>query len=128
MTLRSVRVRLLPWRPKVRDVGDPDPSGVLDLGGLDDLPGIVVGLVVGLAIALLLPFVLVALVFSLELALVLLLVPFVMVGQLVGLLPWVLVLRYDDGRKRYVEVTGTRAMLARRRGLLARIGTSFQDA
>jgi hypothetical protein len=116
-----VRLRLLPWRPKVREWADVDATDAVSFADFDD--GIVVGLVVGVVVALLLPFVLVLLVFSLELALVLLLLPLVMAGQLVGLLPWVLVLRYDDG-KRYHEVRGTRAMLAARRHLRSRVGTS----
>ena len=86
----------------------------LDFG--DDLFGAVLGLlfvlvVLPFALAFALAFVL----FSLELALVLVLVPFVMVGQLMGWLPWVLVLRAPAGQRHYVEVKGTRDMLTARR-------------
>lgn len=114
--VRRVRVRLLPWRPRwrVRDVPDlPDP-GWLDLG--DDLIGLVLGLVlllVGLPVAL---FVLVGLVLlSAEVGLLVALLPFLLLGQVLGLLPWQLAVTGTDGTKRYVEAGGTREMLAARR-------------
>ena len=116
-------VRLLPWRPRVREVRDFPDSGSFDLPDLGDDIGFGLALAVLLLVVLAFPFLLVLLLFSLELALVLLLVPLVMAGQLVGLLPWVLVLRYD-GAKRYHEVRGTRAMLAARAHFRSRIGTS----
>jgi uncharacterized membrane protein len=78
----------------------------------DDAFSIVLGILV---VLLVLPFLLAFLLFSLELALLLLLVPLVMVGQLVGWRPWVLVLRLPSGKKRYVSVRGTRSMLEARR-------------
>lgn len=105
-----MRVRLLPWRPRWRKqewADGPDSSG-LDLG--DDFG---VGLVILVAL-LFLPITLGLIVLSAEILLLLGVLPVLMTGQFLGLLPWVLVLRYDGG-KRYVEVTGMRSMLAARR-------------
>lgn len=102
-------MRLLPWRPRWRDPGLPDPGG-LDLGG-DDLG---VGVLLVLALCAL-PVLVVLVVFSLEVLALLVLVPFLMAGQLLGALPWVLVLRTTSGERRAVEVRGTRAMLDARR-------------
>lgn len=104
-----MRVRLLPWKPRWRDPGLPD-TGSLDLGGDDFGLGVLIVLVV-----LALPLLVVLVLFSLEVLALLVLVPFLMVGQLLGLLPWVLVLRTPSGERRAVEVRGTRAMLDARR-------------
>lgn len=111
--VRRVRVRLLPWRPRwrVRDVPDwPDP-GWVDLG--DDALSVALGvlvLLVGLPVVVFGLFGLVLL--SAELGLLLALVPFLLVGQVVGLLPWQLAVTGTDGTKRYVEARGTRQLLA----------------
>jgi hypothetical protein len=103
-------VRLLPWQPRLRDVRDVD---VPDVGlDVDDAFGV---LLVILAVLVLLPFVLAFVVFSLELLLVLSLVPLLMIGQLVGWRPWVLVVRLPSGKRRHVSVRGTRSMLEARR-------------
>jgi hypothetical protein len=94
----------------VKDGGFDAP----DLGfDLDDLgvAGIVLAVI---ALLFVLPILIAVVLFSFELALVLLLVPFAMIGQLVGWLPWVLVLRTPNGQKRYVSVSGTRKMLEAR--------------
>lgn len=108
--MRSVRVRLLPWRPRWRDPGVSD-SGGIDLGGGDDLG---LGLILALAVFAL-PVLVVLIVFSLELLVLLVVLPFLMAGQLLGWLPWMLVLRTPSGERRAVEVRGTRAMLDARR-------------
>lgn len=107
-----MHVRPLPWRPRWyrrADVNAGDVAGGFDIG--DDF-----GLGLVLLVALLaLPFLLVVLVLSLEIALVAVVLPFWMTGQLLGLLPWVLVLRTTDGQRRAVEVRGVRPMLEARR-------------
>lgn len=109
---RSARLRLLPWRPRLRgdrdwvDVGD---VGNVDIGG-DDL-GFGMVLLVGLLLLAALPVVVVLLVFSLELVLLAMLLPFALLGQMLGLLPWQIAVRTTDGRKHYVSVRGTRSML-----------------
>lgn len=117
--LVSVRLRLLPWRPRWR-AGDTGPD-LPDVGGLGDDP---LSAVLGLFLLLIaLPGLLVALVgvvvLGVELLLLLVLLPLVMSAQLLGLRPWVLVLRSRDRRRLPVEVTGTRAVLRRRRELRA---------
>ena len=109
---RSVRLRLLPWKPRLhKPPWDWDAaSGIPDPG--DDVLGWVV---FGVAVVLLLPVVLVLLLFSAEILIVVALVPFVMSGQLLGLLPWQLALRSMSDEKRYVSVRGTRQMLEARR-------------
>lgn len=115
--LSRVRVRLLPWRPRWRTARDgevPDVSGLFDF--LDDPVSAVIGLVLAvLVLPFVLLFVLGVVVFSAELVLLLALVPFLMIGQFVGLLPWVLVLTRFTGERTYVQMSGTRAMLAARR-------------
>ena len=106
-----MRVRLLPWQPRLRDLGDVDASGDFGLD-FDDALGFVVSFLV---VLFLLPFVIAFVLFSLELALVLLLIPLAMLGQVVGRLPWVLVLTLPSGQKRHVSVRGTRQMLVARR-------------
>lgn len=113
-----MRVRLLPWRPRWRkqDWADgPDPSSGLDVG--DDIG---IGLVILLAL-LFLPLVVGLVLLSVELLALLALLPLFMAGQLLGLLPWVLVTTDRDGVKDVVEVRGTRSMLAARRQLRARL-------
>lgn len=116
--LVSVRLRLLPWRPRWR-AGDTGPD-LPDLPDGDDPFSAVVALFL---LALLLPGVLVGvagvLLLGAELLLLLALLPLLMSAQLLGLRPWVLVLRSRDRRRTAVEVRGTRAMLARRRELRA---------
>ncbi len=104
-----MHVRLLPWKPRWRDVDSADP-GALDLGG-DDLG---IGLVIALVVFAF-PILIVLLVFSLEVLALLLVLPFLLSGQLLGLLPWVLVTRTTTGERRAIEVRGTRSMLAARR-------------
>lgn len=59
------------------------------------------------------------LVLGVELSLLLLLLPFAWTGQVLGLLPWRLVLTAADGTRTWEEIRGTRAMLRRRRQLRA---------
>lgn len=116
--LVSVRVRLLPWRPRWR-TGDTGPD-VPDLGLGDDPLSAVIGLFL---LLLLLPGILLFLVgvvlLGVELLVLLALLPLALSAQVLGLRPWVLVLRRRDRRRSTVEVCGTRAMLARRRQLRA---------
>ncbi len=118
--LVAVRLRLLPWRPRWR-TGDTGPElPDLDLGLGDDPLSAVVGL---LLLLLFLPFLVLAVVgvvvLGLELLALLALLPLALSAQLLGLRPWVLVLRTRDRQRTPVEVTGTRAMLRRRRQLRA---------
>ncbi|MDQ3612410.1 MAG: hypothetical protein M4D85_12570 [Actinomycetota bacterium] len=121
MSLSRVRVRLLPWRPRWR-TGRPDrwDLGLPDIGVGDDPLSAVVGLVL---LVLLLPVVLVVvlgvIVLGVELSLLLLLLPLAWTGQVLGLLPWRLVLTATDGTRTWEEVRGTRALLRRRRQLRA---------
>ncbi|HUR14186.1 MAG TPA: hypothetical protein VM097_06800 [Mycobacteriales bacterium] len=103
-------MRLLPWRPRWRNPGWTDTGG-FDVGGADDLG---VGLLLGLFV-LALPLLVVLVVLSVEVLALLVVLPFLMAGQLLGRLPWVLVVRTADGQRRAVEVRGTRAMLDARR-------------
>lgn len=109
-----MRLRLLPWRPRwrSRDWDTSDPSGV-DLG--DEIG---LGLLI-LLVLLFLPLVVGLVLLSVELLALLALLPLLMAGQLLGLLPWVLVVTELDGTKRHLEVRGTRSMLAERRRLRA---------
>lgn len=108
---RSVRLRLLPWRPKLR--GDRDWISSSD-GGFDLGDDIGIGLAILLALVLF-PVLIVLLVLSIEVLLLLALVPFWMSGQLLGLLPWQIAVRSMTGEKHYVTVRGTRKMLEARR-------------
>ncbi len=115
MTFSSVRVRMLPWRPRWRSKkGERDFD--LDLPDLGDDPvSLVISLVfllIGLPVLLFL--VLGLLVFSAEIAILMALIPLLMLGQIVGLLPWTLVLRTPDGERSQLQVKGTRSMLAAR--------------
>jgi membrane protein implicated in regulation of membrane protease activity len=58
-------------------------------------------------------------VLGVELSLLLLLLPLAWAGQVLGLLPWRLVLTATDGTRTWEEVRGTRAMLQRRQQLRA---------
>ena len=91
-----------------------------DLGVGDDPLSAVLGLVL---LVLLLPIVLVVMVgvivLGVELSLLLLLLPLAWAGQVLGLLPWRLVLTAADGTRTWEEIRGTRAMLRRRRQLRA---------
>jgi len=102
---RSARLRLLPWRPRLRRPETVDSSGLDAVGG-DDFG---IGLLIVLAV-LALPIAFVLVVFSLELLVLLLVLPFLLSGQLLGLLPWQIGLRALDGQKHYVTVKGTRKM------------------
>ncbi len=120
--LVSVRLRLLPWRPRWR-TGDTGPD--VDLSPLGDALGDdPISLVVGLfLLVLVLPGLLVGVVGVLllgaELLLLLALLPLVMSAQLLGLRPWVLVLRSRDRGRTAVPVVGTVALLGRWRELRA---------
>ena len=107
----------MPWRPRWRkqDWADSsDPSG-LDLG--DDIG---IGPVILLAL-LFLPLLVGLVLLSVELLALLALLPLLMAGQLLGLLPWVLVTTDVQGTRGAVEVRGTRSMLAARREFRARL-------
>ena len=84
----QVRRRLLPWKPRLRDV---DPGFVDLTGGADDPLGflamIVLGLVASLALAIVLPFAMLASEFLLVLAL---LVPLLVLARIFWMLPWVI--------------------------------------
>ena len=115
--LKRVRVRLLPWKPRWRSGKDrdlPDVSGALDLA--DDPISFVIALV---ALIVLAPFVLLlvvgVLLLSVEIVLLLALLPLLLLVQVFGLRPWVLVLTDLAGTRSFVEVHGTRRMLAQRR-------------
>lgn len=122
----SVHVRVLPWKPRWRDRSKelPDLSfSDLFSGGFDDPMGFGVMFVVGIVV---LPLLVVGLpilyvfgfgllVLLLELVVLAALSPLLMVGQLAGLLPWVIVLRAPEGARHGVQVRGTRQMLAARR-------------
>lgn len=118
-SVRSVHVRLLPWRPRWR-AGDldryPDGGGFpgFDLG--DDLLKAVLGFIALVVLLPVLLFLVVGLVlFSAELAVLLALVPLVLVGQLVGLQPWYLRVRSTTGETQWICTGKTRDMLAARR-------------
>lgn len=115
-SVRRVRVRLLPWRPRWRakDAPDGDLSGLLD--AFDDPVSAVVGLLFALVLLPLVLFVLFGVVlFSLEIGLLLALAPLLVVVQLLGLRPWYLAVTTVDGERTYVRAGRTRAMLSARR-------------
>ncbi|MCW2778391.1 MAG: hypothetical protein JWN17_2116 [Frankiales bacterium] len=117
--LVSVRLRLLPWLPRWR-TGDTGPD-IPSFDGLGDDP---ISAVVGVFLLLLaLPGLVVAVVgvvlLSAEVLLLLALLPLLLSGQLLGLRPWVLVLRSRDRQRTPVEVLGTAEVLRRRRALRA---------
>ena len=115
-SVRRVRVRLLPWRPRWRQgrMPDADATDGLDLLGDDLGIGVLVGL--GLLVVLLfLPLVLAVLVLSVEVLVVVALAPLLVVVQLVGLRPWYLAVTTVDGQRTYVCAGRTRAMLKARR-------------
>lgn len=118
-SVRSVHIRLLPWRPRWR-AGDldryPDGGDLAGIGFGDDLLSAVLGFLV---LVVLLPVVLFLVVglllFSAELAVLLALVPLLLVGQLVGLQPWYLRVTSTSGDTRWICAGKTRDMLAARR-------------
>jgi hypothetical protein len=110
-SVRSVRLRLLPWKPRWRS-SKKDRDWDFDVPDLGDDP---VSLVIGILVAVvLLPGVLFLviglLLFSAEIALLLALVPLLMIGQVVGVLPWQLAVSTTDGAKHYVEARGPRQL------------------
>jgi hypothetical protein len=115
-SVRSVRVRLLPWRPRWR-TRDPDLDffDVPGFDAFDDLAGVVLVVLLLLVAPFLLLFLVGVVLLSAELLLLLALVPLLMTGQLLCLLPWVLVVTAWDGERYPVEARGTRAMVRARR-------------
>jgi hypothetical protein len=118
-SVRSVRIRLLPWRPRWR-AGDIDryPDG-WDVGGFDlgdDPISAVLGFI-GLVLFLpVLLFLVVGLVLlSAELAVLLALVPLLLLVQLFGLQPWYLRVASTSGEVSWICAGRTREMLAARR-------------
>ncbi|HWS34420.1 MAG TPA: hypothetical protein VN408_16970 [Actinoplanes sp.] len=97
----TAELRLLPWRPRIRDLDGAQEIATID--GVDDLIVGAVGLVVWLLIALLgfviLPFVL----FPLEVALVLIVVPGFYLLRMIGVLTWPVVVRDETGAVVRVE-------------------------
>lgn len=91
-----------------------------DIGIGDDPLSAVVGLVL---LVLFLPVVVVVflgvVVLGVELSLLLPLLPLAWMAQVLGLLPWRLVLTATDGTRTWEEVRGTRTMFRRRRELRA---------
>jgi hypothetical protein len=84
----DVRRRLLPWKPRIRDV---DPGFVDLTGGADDPLGFVLaialGLIASVVLAALLPFAILASEFLVVLAL---LVPLLVLARVFWMLPWVI--------------------------------------
>jgi hypothetical protein len=116
-SVKRVRVRLLPWRPRWRTRKGRWDDLDLDVPDLGDDP---VSLVIGLLFAFVaLPALILLLVgvllLSAEIAVVLALLPFALVGQLAGLVPWYLRVTTTDGEKQWIETGGTREMLSARR-------------
>lgn len=117
-SVRRVRVRLLPWRPRWRskDTDLPDVSGLADVGDIDDPFAAVVLVVAAVVLApFLLLFVVGVVLLSFELLLLLALVPLALLGQLLGLLPWYLVVTTQDGVRHAVQAGSTAKMVAARR-------------
>lgn len=112
-SVRRVRVRVLPWRPRLREVDGFDFPDFLDFG--DDL-GIALGIGLFLVVLLLVaPIAFALALFVGELALVLLLAPLLVVVQLLGLRPWYLRVTPVEGEPTWVCAGTTREMLAARR-------------
>lgn len=111
----SVRVRLLPWKPRWR-AGRVPEGWDFDYDSFGDDPiSMLIGLV---ALILFLPIVLVVLVgvavLALEALILALLLPLTFLARLVGLQSWWLIVRDASGHRAALEVRGTRHMLARR--------------
>ena len=116
-SVKRVRVRLLPWRPRWRTGRRRWDDFDLDFPDVGDDP---ISLVLGLLLAFVaLPALVLLLVglllLSAEIAVVLALLPLALVGQLVGLVPWYLRVTTTDGNKQWIEAGGTRDMLSARR-------------
>lgn len=120
----SVRVRLVPWRPRWRTGRRLDPGDDLDaLGGVVDDP--VAGLLWGLLVLLVLPFLLAAAVGVALLGVeVLALLPvglLLLIGRLCGLRPWVLEVTWADGEREDIPVVGVRRAWRTVRALRAQV-------
>lgn len=126
----AVGVPLLPWRPRWRGPGRPDPTATsdtmtesgarfgLDVGGelvgalFDDGPWVLVGLVVLAAAVFALPFLLFAFALALEVMLVLLLAVGVLAGRILLRRPFAVVAVSADGQRRQWRVRGLGAARA----------------
>lgn len=125
-----VGVPLLPWRPRWRGPGRPDPTATsdtmtesgtrvsLDLGGelvgaiFDDGPWVFVGLAVLVLAVVAIPFLLFAFALALEVLLVLLLAVGVLAGRILLRRPFAVVAVAADGRRRQWKVPGLSAARA----------------
>ena len=88
-----------PWKPKRRDIDGPDTGNVPDLGGADDILGIVVAVSVGLILIVLL-FTVIIPIIALGLELIALLIVFFwgIGSRLILRRPWTIRARAKDGR------------------------------
>jgi hypothetical protein len=113
----EVRRRLLPWKPRLRDV---DPGFVDLTGGADDplsFVGLVVlGLVASLVLAILLPFAILASEFLVVLVLV---VPLLLLMRVLWLLPWIVEASNGDTLLGIDKVRGWRDSAERIREIAA---------
>lgn len=116
----QVRRRLLPWKPRLRDVEPGDPGFVDLTDGADDPLGlvlaIVLGLVVSVLLALLLPFAVLASEFLLVIAL---LVPLLVLARIFWMLPWVIEAADGDTLLGVDKVRGWQASSERIRDIAA---------
>ena len=114
-SVRRVRVRLLPWRPRWRS-RQPEAIDVPDLPLEADPVSLVVSLLLTLVLVPAVALLLLGLVLlSAEVAVLLALLPLLLLGRVVGLRPWVLSVTGVDGVTHHLDVGGTRQMLRDRR-------------
>jgi hypothetical protein len=108
--VRSVWLRLLPWKPRWRvRTPDGDRDGGLDWLDFDlDDP---ISAVLSLLLALVLVPVVLAFLAGVTILFLLPLGVLLMTGQLLCLRPWILVVRYTNGTREAVEVRGLRALV-----------------
>ncbi|WP_425956933.1 hypothetical protein [Xylanimonas sp. McL0601] len=113
-----VHRRLLPWRPRMREV-DPTSTSPWDFPDLDldgDLPVVAV-ILLGIAVVILLPLVAILLLFLGELAVLLLLLPAFALARMAFGKPWIVEVVAAGGVVRAEPVVGWRAAGDRVRAL-----------
>jgi hypothetical protein len=113
----EVRRRLLPWKPRLRDV---DPGFVDLTDGADDPIGFVVMIVLGLVLSLVLAIILPFAVLASELLLVLaLVVPLIVLARVFWMLPWIIEASNGDTVLGIDKVRGWRDSSERMREIAA---------
>jgi hypothetical protein len=95
-------IRLLPWKPRLRDTGADGSSDWLSFDGDDPISGLL-GLVIGLIVVLLVVLALPFLLLPLEIALLIVVLPGFYLLRLCGVTTWPVVIRDEAGKVVAVE-------------------------